>query len=163
MTIVDQHSTCSPDVAEARTHRVDDTVAVYLRAHEAFLGVRVGVEAGQRCMSKSCHHKPVVEVWTAWDHRITSDYCRGGAGTWELGEDRFPSWRHADGTGCGMDDLGQRNPDGSYSPAPRYAVFPWERCGSCGSFESIDRTLEAYGDRTRCVVCGTENYYSIGD
>lgn len=97
----------------------------------------------------STHRVPVSMVKTCWDHRITSDAFFGGP--FELGEDWFTTWRHDDGTRCGT--------------TAWTSCLPLPRCPRCGAHESVETSMEAYGDRSWCTAegCGYTSWHSIGD
>ena len=118
---------------------------LYVRDGEILLFVRRGLEAGYVCAECG---KPLMDGMFCWDHRITTGPGYDGR-PFQLGENRFPGLRHADGTTCGTDSA--------------YCCYAMPRCGKCGSYDSFKTAQQAYGDLVTCRVCGDENYYSIGD
>lgn len=169
MTIIDQNATCDQLYSAARAVVVlDGEHSVYVRAHEVLINVRP-INPLLTCMSCG---KQLVQVRTAWDHRITSDSDRGGPGSWHLGEDPFDTLRHADGTPCGERPRYVSKPDpdhpgrfvGAYEGVePIYYCSAKPVCPKCDAVDSFDIVQQAYGDTVTCRSCGDSNYYSIGD
>lgn len=120
----------------------------FLRPGEVAFAV-LNVEAGP---CSNCH-RTLARVMCCWDHRITADYCRPK--TWQLGEDRFDTLRHADGYDCRP-----WTPGG----APLW-FYTRPQCPSCKAYDTLDVALEAYGNRTTCRTegCAYTSWYDIGD
>lgn len=114
-----------------------------LRPGEVLLFVARGQEAGAICLRCGT---PLLDGMFAWDHRITTGPGYDGR-PWQLGENRFPGLRHANGTDC----------------SGEVHCYAAPRCGKCGLYHSLTTEQEAYGDRVTCRVCGDSNWYSIGD
>lgn len=165
MTIANQYATCDPAAVDFHVDECDlggSAVRIALRPHELLLGVR-----RLPYNARTPGGIEVVAAKTCWDHRITSDFHRGGPDTWERGEDWFETNRHADGTTCGFEE--RRNPDtGEWENTPRTqcrCVIYDVPCPDCGAINSHVVTQLAYGDETTCRTdgCDYRRYYSIGD